>query len=128
MKNIRNNWLTEKTGELHFERSDGIEKTATWNNLIELYEEEQKSRLNLSGTRGLSSLDDVAVRPKPIERQNVSTCLKVFSEQTYTAIMSHPSFQNRDDFKETGEFIRSVKDMWSILNVRKKQIQRRTAS
>ena len=62
----------------------------------------------------------MAVRPKPIERQNVSTCLKVFSEQTYTAIMSHPSFQNRDDFKETGEFIRSVKDMWSILNIRSK--------
>ena len=119
LKNIRNNWLTEESGELRFER-EGKEMTATWDNLIELYEEEQKCRLNESGTRGLSLLDDVAVRPKPIERQNVSTCLKVFSNETYTAVMSHPSFQQRRDFDETGQFIRCVRDMWSILNVRSK--------
>ena len=64
---------------------------------IELYEEESKVRLNDSGTRGFSLLNGVAVRPKPIERQKVSTCLKVFCDETYTALRSHPSLSNRDD-------------------------------
>ena len=33
----------------------------------------------------MSELDEVSVYPKPIERQRVSTCLKVFSEETIVA-------------------------------------------
>ena len=73
---------------LVFKGTDGVDKTAKWSHLIELYEEETKTRLNNKGTRGLSLLNSVAVRPKPIERQKVSTCLKVFSDETYTASLS----------------------------------------
>ena len=118
IKSIRNNWLTEKNGELVFKGDDGIDKMAKWNHLIELHEEESKARLNDSGTRGLSLLNGVAVRPKPIERQKVSTCLKVFCDETYTALRSHPSFSNRGELEDTAELICSVTDMWKILNVR----------
>ena len=37
----------------------------------------------------MSDLTEEAVAPKSIERQKVSTCLKVFSERTYHAIMNH---------------------------------------
>ena len=117
LKSIRNNWLTEKNSELSFE-INGSPMTAKWDHLIELHEEENKSRLNDSGTRGLSLLNHVAVRPKPIERQKVSTCLKVFCDETYTALTTHPSLCDREDVSETAEFIRCVTDMWKILNVR----------
>ena len=71
LKNIRNNWLTEATGELTFEDDDGLKKTAKWQHLLELYKLEAESLVKLS------DLDEVAVSPKPIERQKVSTCLKV---------------------------------------------------
>ena len=32
----------------------------------------------------MSKLKEASVSPKPIDRQNVATCLRVFSEQTYT--------------------------------------------
>ena len=117
IKSIRPNWLTEKNGELVFKDNDGSDKTAKWNHLIELYEEESKVRLNESRTCGLSLHNGVAVRPKPIKREKVSTCLKVFCDETYTALRSHPSLINRDDVEETAEFIRSVTAMWKILNV-----------
>ena len=37
----------------------------------------------------MSDLTEEAVAPKSIERQKVSTCLKVFSERTYHAIINH---------------------------------------
>ena len=37
LKNIRNNWLTESTGELAFIDDDGEKKMAKWQHLVELY-------------------------------------------------------------------------------------------
>ena len=36
----------------------------------------------------------------------------------YLTLNTHPSLSNREDVKETAAFIRSVTDMWNILNVR----------
>ena len=76
MKNIRNNWLTERLGELEF-TVDGIIRTAKWGHLTKLYQLESGSLLKMS------KLSEVAVAPKPIERQKVVSCLKVFCEETY---------------------------------------------
>lgn len=82
LKNIRNNWLTETTGELQFPH-DGKVRTAKWSHLVHLMKLEQGSLVKLS------DLDEVSVMPKPIERQKVSTCLKVFSEKTHQALLHH---------------------------------------
>ena len=75
LKSIRNNWLTEATGELTF-LHDGVTRTAKWRHLVQLYKLEAESLVKMS------DLNEVSVLPKPIERQRVSTCLKVFSEKT----------------------------------------------
>ncbi len=71
LKNIRNNWLTEKDGELSFTIKEGT-FVAKWSLLLKLYELEQASKSpNESGVHGLSKLTEVAVKPKPVERQKV---------------------------------------------------------
>ena len=85
IKNIRNNWLTEKTGEISFQ-SDNQSYTAKWSDLLNLYNLEHDLTSKNSCIRGLSKLTDVAVRPKPVERQRVSTCLRVFCDETHAAL------------------------------------------
>ena len=114
MKCIRNNWLTEKTHELNFE-ADDTEFVAKWNDLVKLYDLEAKESEINSGVRGLSKLNEVAVRPKPVERQRVSTCLRVFCEETLAALEVHPAAIASEG---TTVFIKKVLDMWKILNVR----------
>ena len=117
IKSIRNNWLTETDGELSFSTKEGT-FSAKWSLLLKLYELEQVSKSpNESGVHGLSKLTEVAVKPKPIERQKVNTCLRVFCEETYTALEVHPSLQD-EDVKGTTTFLKKVVDMWKILNVK----------
>jgi hypothetical protein len=111
LKNIRNNWLTELTGELTFE-VDGVTRTAKWRHLLELYKLECDSLVKMS------DLNEVAVSPKPIERQKVSTCLKVFSEKTSHALLHHPGMEKFDGVADTAIFINKVLTWWKILNVK----------
>ncbi|XP_066923516.1 uncharacterized protein [Clytia hemisphaerica] len=114
IKSIRNNWLTEKTGQLTFKEDDDT-FVVKWSDLIRLHEVENMS--NFCGVRGLSKLTEVAVRPKPVERQRVSTCLRVFCEETLAALKVHPQMQNMN-VTGTVKFIEKVNTMWKILNVR----------
>ena len=109
LKNIRNLWLTEKSGELVFE-DKGVLRTAKWAVLQNLYYYEIESNVKMS------DLTEEAVAPKPIERQKVSTCLKVFSERTYHAIVNHSRL---DSYKvDTAIFLQIVINWWKILNVK----------
>lgn len=114
LKCIRNNWLTEKTHELSFGEKDD-EFVAKWVDLLHLYDLEAKESEENSGVRGLSKLNEVAVRPKPVERQRVSTCLRVFCEETATALEVHPAVSASEG---TIVLITKVIKMWKILNVR----------
>ena len=72
----------------------------------------------ITGIRGLSKLTDGAVRPKPMERQRVSTCLKAFCDETCSALRTHPGI-NHADVKGTTLFIQTILvDAWNTLNVR----------
>ena len=116
MKNIRNNWITEAEGDLHFKLNEK-DCSAKWSHLLRLFNLEQESSLNDSGVRGLSTLNETSVKPKPIERQKVSTCLRVFSEETAVALRSYPGIDHTE-VEETALFIETVVKMWKILNVR----------
>ena len=59
---IRNNWLTEKIGELRFHER-GMKKVARWSHLVELY------KLEAEDLDKISKLTEASVYPKPIERQ-----------------------------------------------------------
>ena len=113
LKNIRNNWLTERMGVLEFE-DGGIIATAKWGHLTKLYQLESDSLLKMS------KLNEVAVAPKPIERQKVASCLKVFCEESYNALLNHPGMADQNDREGTAIFIQKVITWWKIINVRGK--------
>ena len=110
MKSVRNNWITEKCGELEFKHGDQ-KMIARWNDLRSLYQSESTQLVKMS------KLTDVAVNPKPIERQRVSTCLKVFSQETASALKLFPDLTNVDG---TVIFLERFIEFWNILNVKDK--------
>ena len=79
LKNIRNNWITEKSQELVY-FYDGEQKVARWDDLKTLLVKESNNLVKMS------KLSEVSVYPKPIERQRVSTCLRVFCDRTVSAL------------------------------------------
>ena len=88
-----------------------MKRTARWSDLIELYRIEGESLLKLS------RLNYVSVFPKPIERQSVKTCLRVFSEETVAALSTHPQIDH-DAVSGTRIFIQLILNLWKIFNVR----------
>ena len=48
----------------------------------------------------------------------MSTCLKVFSEKTHQALLSHPSLGESLKVKDTARFIKLVLTWWNIVNVK----------
>ena len=119
MKNIRNSWLTQSVGELQFERNKKL-STAKWSHLVDLFKLEQAATVNDRGVRGIySKLNEISVNPKPVERQKVATCLRVFSEETIAALRTHSEMKS-DEVEGTAVFLEKVVKMWKILNVRSK--------
>ena len=102
-------------GEINFSINER-EFTAKWSHLVKLYDLEHASTELNDGVRGLSKLTDVAVRPKPVERQKVSTCLQVFCDETCSALRTHPKL-DKAEVQGTALFIQRIVDTWKILNV-----------
>ena len=105
--------LTEKMEELAF--YEGLMKNgviARWSHLLELL------KLETEGLAKMSKLTKVSVYPKPIERQSVPTCLRVFCEKTYTAIINDSGMKNVDGCEHTAAFIRIVVNWWKKLNIK----------
>ena len=65
-------------------------------------------------------MDEVSVYPKPIERQKVSTCLKIFCEETRSALLLHPEMANVEGKEDTASFINMVVTFFRIVNVKSK--------
>ena len=102
LKSIQNNWLTEKMGLLEYE-DNGISKIANWSNLVTLYKLESASLLKLS------KLNEVAISPKPIEQQKVSICLRIFCEETHTALIT--GMEGEEGREDTAGFIKKSIDV-----------------
>ena len=105
-------WLTEKLSELEF-FIDGEKLVARWTDLIDLFNFEKDDLTKLS------SLTEVAVYPKPIERQRVSTCLKVFCDRTLSALKSHTCIK-QSDVRGTILFIEKILSFWKIASNKEK--------
>ena len=106
LKSIRNNWITVKTQELEF-YIDGEKNIAWWVDIINLYKLETKIIVKMS------KLTEVSVYPKPIERQNVITCLHVFCDETSSTLKSYPDLHENEG---TIIFISKVVEFWEICN------------
>ena len=104
LKNIRNNWLTEKTQILNFVNpSTNKEVSAKWKDLIKIYESQEGSPQ--------TKLNFQTLYPNNFEKQKVSLACNVFHEKTTTALR----MQNMDG---TADFIENVTRMWHIINIR----------
>ena len=88
-------------GELAFYER-GMKKIAGWSDLVELH------KLEAEGSVKRSKLTESSVYPKPIERQSVATCLRVFCKETYTAIINHPGMKHVDGGEQMAAFIKIV--------------------
>ena len=110
LKCIRNNWLTEKSGELIYEFNGNIQ-IAKWSVIKTLYE------LECNHLVKLSKLNAVAISPSPIERQKVETCLRIFCDQTVAALKSHPLI-DAESCKGMIDFIMTITKFWKVCNVK----------
>ena len=75
-------------------------------------------RLESSCIIKLSKLNEVAISPKPIERLKVSTCLGVFCEKTFTALLTRPGVSAVEGREDTAAFIMLVVKFGKIVNVK----------
>ena len=84
MKNICNNWLTELIGDLNFTCEDRRLPTR-WAILTQPYKLKNNAVEENSGVHGISKLTVKAMYPKPVERQNVALCFRVFCDEIVLA-------------------------------------------
>ena len=71
LKNIHNNWITEKIQKLSFELNCE-QMNAKWSNIKKLHQ------LEITNLVKMFKLSEVVVRPKPIERQKYQLFYKSF--------------------------------------------------
>lgn len=106
LKNVRNNWVTEKTQILLFPDPDsGKLVEARWKDLIALYEEERDSTIKES------KLDYPTLYPNNFEKQKLRLAYNVFNEKTTSALRLLGKF-------ETSSFLESVTRLWNMLNIK----------
>lgn len=105
LKNIRNNWVTEKNKFLSL---DGGETVGKWSDIENMYHKDKDSVLKLT------PLTNAAVYPTPIQRQNVSLALKVFNNKTIAALEQFGG----DHAKGTVIVLKTVLSWWKIVNVK----------
>ena len=75
-------------------------------------------KLKAEGFVKMWQLTEVSVYPKSLERQSVETCLRVFCEETYTAIINHPGIWIFDGREHTAVFIKTAVNWWKYYILR----------
>ena len=106
LKNIRNNWVTEKTRTLKFTCPEtGRNVVAKWSDLVAIYNEEMSSFIK--HTR----INYASLYPTNFEKQKVALVLNIFNEKTVAAL----KLRKCDD---TALFVEHVTKMWNMLNIK----------
>ena len=105
-KNIRNNWVTEKTKTLEMLDPDNDSLiVAKWQDLVDIYTIEEKNIVK-KVPFGYSSL-----YPNNFEKQKVQLVINIFKEKT-VACLEIPGR------KDTARFVALITKMWNILNIK----------
>jgi hypothetical protein len=112
-KNIRNNWITEKTKELKF-KFEGKEHTACWADIEDLYKEDCKTPLRLT------KLNFTAVAPKILQRQCIDFVSRIFHDKTIAALQMSGLKQKHRFSDGTMIFIKMVSRWYKMMNVKSK--------
>ena len=110
-KNIRNNWYTEVTQQLEF-TVDGKTYIAYWEDVVNLYNEDQKTPVRLT------KLTKIAINPKPLQRQSVPLVCSVFNDKTVTAFKAMKENKTFKFSEGTVVFIELITKWLKMMNVK----------
>ena len=106
LKNVRNNWVTEKTQTLDFKDPDsGRIVQAKWSDLKKIYNDESQNIIKST------KIDYRTLFPNNFEKQKVSLVLNIFNEKTVVAL-------NLKGCNGTALFVQQITRMWHILNIK----------
>ena len=106
-KNIRNNWVTEKTQTLNFCCPDtGINVSPKWKDLITIY----KTTSDEGGPYN-TKLDYQTLFPNNFEKQKVHLVVNLFNDKTCVAL-------SQREMKDTHIFVKNVTKLWIIMNIK----------
>ena len=86
--------------------------TAKWSDLKCILDFEKDQLIKLS------RLNFVAIHPKPIVRQKVLHCLKVFCDETIAALKTYSKVIHPCNMNETICFLEKVTKFWKIVSVK----------
>lgn len=105
-KNIRNNWISEKTQILIFkDPTTGNRIIAKFSDIKSIY------HLDAQNTIKMTKLTAATINPNSFERQKVQLVVNIFDEKVVAALKLH-------NFKDTAVFVERVTRMWHILNIK----------
>ena len=106
VKNIRNNWCTEKMKMLKFfDKEKDTVCTASWLDLVNIYKKESE------GIVTVTTISYAALYPTNFDKQKVSLALQIFNEKV-------PPLLRQQGAHETARFVELVVKLWSMLNIR----------
>jgi len=106
LKNIRNNWITEKTQTLQFiDPESQVSHFAKFSDVIRIFEEESESYLRET------KLSYAALYPNNFEKQKVKLACDLFNEKTVTAL-------EKRGLISTSLFVKMVTRTWNMLNIK----------
>ena len=105
LKNVRNNWISEKKKEIKFELPNKGTVVAKFSDCIKLYRSEASNIVKRTNLTYQSCF------PSSIEKQNVRHVLRVFNEKTVAALVN-------DGCIDTAKFIDYFLRLWKMLNIK----------
>lgn len=106
MKNIRNNFITEKTKTLEFLHPYTERKiVAKWSHIVEIYRNQEKNFVKTH------TLDYATLYPNNFEKQKVQLVANVFNEKTVACLRMNGRI-------DTALFVELVTRMWKMLNIK----------
>ena len=106
LKNIRNNWVTEKTQTLQFiDPETQVFHFAKFSDIIKIFYEENESCLKET------KLSYAALYPNNFEKQKVKLARDLFNEKTVAAL-------EKRGLISTSLFVKMVTRTWNMLNIK----------
>ena len=106
MKNIRNNWLTEKMQTLEFkDPNSGAVVKAKWKDIITIYRNEQANIIKTT------QLNHQTLYPSNFDKQKVKLVFNVFNDKTVARLQEQQS-------NDTAAFVKQVTRLIKIINVK----------
>lgn len=116
LKNIRNNWLNQKNGQImvYPDFDDfSIKREARFEAVRTLHLVEKDNLLKYGYTLSLKALF-----PTTIERQNVKLVLQVFNQSIVTALRQFGPRKNLISFEDTAIYLQIFCQWWDIVNTK----------